>query len=99
VAGLARAYGLAYARVTRADALEPALRYAATARGTGRTAVVEVSVDLRDVPPGMESLAGDFPAPRPAGPIPADPAGLAGAHSAPPAGPEAGSNDGQVEVV
>lgn len=63
LAGLAGAYGMGYARVADAGALEPALRRAWAACQDGRSAVVEIEVYRHDPPPGMESLAGDLPAP------------------------------------
>jgi acetolactate synthase-1/2/3 large subunit len=62
LAGLAGTYGLAYAKVASAGALEPALRQAWAACQAGRSAVVEVVVDRHDAPPGMAALAGDLPA-------------------------------------
>jgi acetolactate synthase-1/2/3 large subunit len=63
VAGQVRAYGLGHARVTEPSQLEPVLREAWRRCAGGRTTVVEVSVDLRDVPPGLADLLGDAPAP------------------------------------
>lgn len=58
----ARGYGLGFTRVDDAAQLAPALRQAWATCAAGATAVVEVAVDIQDVPPGMAELAGDFPA-------------------------------------
>lgn len=59
--GVARAYGLGYARVSAADQLPAALAAAWRQVAAGTTAVVEVAVALPDTPPGMTASAGDFP--------------------------------------
>lgn len=62
VAAVAEAAGLRYSKVTAPKQLASALHRAWRACAHGRSAVVEVYVDIRDVPPGLETLAGDFPA-------------------------------------
>jgi acetolactate synthase-1/2/3 large subunit len=54
--------GVVHTRVTDPGGCEAALREAWAACAAGRSAVVVVDVDIRDVPPGMEDLAGGFPA-------------------------------------
>jgi acetolactate synthase I/II/III large subunit len=58
-----RDLGIAYQRVERHADVAPALRSAWSRRLAGQPAVVEVAVRLDDVPPGLEKLAGDLPAP------------------------------------
>lgn len=60
-AGALEQLGIGHARVEEAGALEPVLHRAWSHCAAGEPYVVEVAVDLADVPPGMESLAGDFP--------------------------------------
>lgn len=69
-AALAEDCGLAYAEVADRSALAPALERAWRACAGGRAAVVDVHVDVRDVPPGLGLLSGDFPHGRPDDPAP-----------------------------
>lgn len=62
VAGLCAAYGIPHVPCARADQLAGAVRSAWAQSATGRLVVLEVAVALRDAPPGMAELAGDFPA-------------------------------------
>lgn len=61
MAAQVQAYGLHYTRVDEASSVRPALRQAWQQRAAGVSTVIHVPVDIRDVPPGMEELAGDFP--------------------------------------
>ncbi len=59
---LCRARGVAYVGCDRSDQVLEAVQRAWALARSGHPCVLEVGVSLSDVPPGMEALAGDFPA-------------------------------------
>ncbi|WP_461514160.1 thiamine pyrophosphate-binding protein [Rathayibacter agropyri] len=61
VRGLCAAYGLNYVGCDDAAELADAVRRAWHLAQGGHCVVLDVAVELEDVPPGFEELAGDFP--------------------------------------